>query len=225
MLSAKDALLSELIAVLIDSCTFFVGLSSDISVRGAKYLPQGKAGRGAAGGKDSAPVPVLTMDKQYAATLSQELLPHILVCFEHIFVCQAASAVKTESLETGSKGRGKSVALKVTNLNSARGSMGPISFTALSTCWSLFRGADLIPSEKMPIQPIRPIMQNTELKSNTEADSTPLSSIEKENSHGIPLESPLNDIHANSVDDVSVNTTSLEGDSIQGLLDRDSGSH
>ena len=179
MLSAKDALLGELISVLIDSCSFFVGLSSDVCVRGAKYLPQGGVqnkntrrgsetvnengnGNGNGNGEKEKNIGLLPMDKQYAIMLAEELLPHVLLCFEHIFVCQLPNTVTQSStkslslkniqpIEIGSKGRGKNVSLKVLTLSSARGSMSPVSYTALSTCWNMFRTADLIPQEKVPV--------------------------------------------------------------------------
>lgn len=150
MLSAKDALLAGLIAVLLDSCTFFVGLSSDIGVRGMKYLPHGGQPKGPAGHDKSAS---LGMDKQYASMLAQELLPHVLVCFEHIFVCQASSPAI--SAEKGSKGRGKAVALRVESLSSARACMGPIPFAALAACWGMFRKSDLLPPEQVAPQPVK----------------------------------------------------------------------
>ena len=177
MLSAKDALLGELIAVLIDSSSFFVGLSSDVCARGAKYLPQGgvqnknkrrgseivnESGNGNLHGEQEKNISSLSMDKQYAIMLAEELLPHVLLCFEHIFVCQPPNTItqsstksisvkNTQSAETGSKGRGKNVTLKVLTLSSARGSMGSVSYTALCTCWNMFRTADLIPHEKVPV--------------------------------------------------------------------------
>jgi hypothetical protein len=145
MLSAKDALLAGLIAVLLDSCSFFVGLSSDIGARGMKYLPHGGQARGSSGNEKSAN---LSMDKQYASMLAQELLPHVLVCFEHIFVCQAPSPAL--SAEKGSKGRGKAVALRVESLANARACMGPVPYAALVTCWGMFRKSDLLPPEHVP---------------------------------------------------------------------------
>lgn len=149
MLSARDALLAGLIAVLMDSCSFFVGLSSDIGARGTKYLPHGGQGRGSAGNEKAAH---LGMDKQYASMLAQELIPHVLVCFEHIFVCQASSP--TLNAEKGSKGRGKAVALRVESLASARTCMGPVPYAALAACWGMFRKSDLLPQEHVAPLPL-----------------------------------------------------------------------
>jgi hypothetical protein len=205
MLSAKDALLRELIGVLLDSCSFFVGLSSDISVRGAKYLPQG-AGRGTA---DKSGVP--TMDKQYAVMLAQELVPHVLICFEHIFVCKAPSVKgEKESTELGGKGRGKSVAIKVVSLTAARSSMGPASFSALSSCWGLLRGADLLPAEKIPVQPYRPPVQPVAIRVDTE--SVP-SSVSDTSSVTPDMTPPVvyEEIYKNAADDVA-GTATFEND-------------
>lgn len=147
MLSAKDALLGGLIAVLLDSCSFFVGLSSDIGARGMKYMPHGGQARGSGNEKPA----VLSMDKQYASMLAQELLPHVLVCFEHIFVCQAPSPALPA--ERGSKGRGKAVALRVESLTSARACMGPVPYAALAACWGMFRKSNLLPAEQVQVVP------------------------------------------------------------------------
>jgi hypothetical protein len=172
MLSAKEALLAELVGVLLDSCVFFVELSSDISVRGAKYLPQEAAGRGAATGTEKAST-ALSMDAQYAAVLAQELIPHILVCFEHIYNCQPPPpAINTEK-EKGNKGRGKAVVLRVEVLSSARASMGPVSYAALTTCWGLFRKAGLIPAERVTPDPIRQLTPPTIPEADADSSEVP----------------------------------------------------
>lgn len=219
MLSAKEALLSELVAVLLDSCVFFVELSSDIRVRGAKYLPQEATGRAVATGIEKAGA-VLSMDAQYASVLAQELIPHILVCFEHIYNCQPPPpAINTEK-DKGSKGRGRAVVLRVDVLSNARASMGPVSYTALTTCWGLFRKAGLLPAERVTPDPIRQLTPPTILENTTDTTdiSGPTTSSEEVVSPATPTKtatspdiSPL----ANEVDDVSVKKgISQPGDSV-----------
>lgn len=211
MLSAKEALLSELVAVLLDSCVFFVELSSDIRVRGAKYLPQEAAGRAVATGIEKAGA-VLSMDVQYASVLAQELIPHILVCFEHIYNCQPPPpAINTEK-DKGSKGRGKAVVLRVDVLSNARASMGPVPYNALTTCWGLFRKAGLLPAERVTVtpDPIRQLTPPTILESSTDSTdiSKPLTSSEEVVSPATPTKTATSpDISpvVDDVDDVSVN--------------------
>ena len=177
MLSAKEAILAELVGVLLDSCVFFVELSSDISVRGAKYLPQESTGRAGAVGAEKAGA-VLSMDAQYASVLAQELIPHILVCFEHIYNCQPPPPAINTDKEKGSKGRGKAVVLRVDVLSNARTSMGPVSFAALTTCWGLFRKAGLIPAERVTPDPIRQLTSPILLDRNADTFEPPTSTEE-----------------------------------------------
>lgn len=184
MLSAKEALLAELANVLLDSSMFFVGLSSDLSVRGAKYLTQASSVRGNSLSIDKTAVAV-SMDKQYALVIAQDLVPHVLVCFEHIFMCppptpsSTTSSSTSASNEKGSKGRGKAVLLHVDNLLSARSAMGSSSHAALTACWTLFRKADLLPAERplpLPLRQTTPTANtlNTVTSHGTESRSSPV---------------------------------------------------
>ena len=217
MLSAKEALLSELVAVLLDSCVFFVELSSDIRVRGAKYLPQEATGRAVATGVEKAGT-VLSMDAQYASVLAQELIPHILVCFEHIYNCQPPPpAINTEK-EKGIKGRGKAVVLRVDVLSNARPSMGPVSYTALTTCWGLLRKAGLLPAERVTPDPIRQISSPTILESEFTADgadiSEPTTSTEEVVSPATPTKTATSPDISPLADDVDVSVNKGEGSSV-----------
>jgi hypothetical protein len=205
MLMAKDTLLSELVAVFMDSCLYFVGLSSDIRTRGAKYLPSGVNGSSGRG-KVSTPAGSINgmddfirdcfgriflplffphfsllffskcflftfpstftgedkdvlvsrqpMDKQYALMLAQQLLPHVLVCFDQIFASQVRTS-GNQSTETPSKNKGKekvsTVPLKIESLAVAKESLGPSSYNALANCWSLLRKAELLPVERVSV--------------------------------------------------------------------------
>lgn len=172
MLCAQEALLSELTSVLLDSSSFFVGLSSDLSARGAKYLPQSGAIRGSSSAEKA--VAVLPMEKQYALVIAQDLVPHVLICFEHIFTCPppplpgstSSTSTSSASNDKGSKGRGRAVLLHVDNLSSARSAMGPGSLAALTACWALFRKAELLPAER-PVSLSLPARQPTQAASTT----------------------------------------------------------
>lgn len=250
MLSAKDALLGELVAVLIDSCSFFVGLSSDISVRGAKYLPQGGGapnknsktgmgngnsnGNGIGSDKEKSNI-VLSMDKQYAIILAQELIPHVLLCFEHVFMDQLPQQTSTttsklfidtiEVVEKGSKNKGKNVSLKILTLSSARGCMSQISFAALSTCWNMLRTSDLIPTEKVsipiPIQSV-PITKLTtisphqnEIELEVEVEIESKIPIDNQNfSTEISIESPSDLIISTDEKDNNVDNNDIVSDVI-----------
>lgn len=214
MLSAKEALLSELVAVLLDSCVFFVELSSDIRVRGAKYLPQEATGRAVATGVEKAGA-ILSMDAQYASVLAQELIPHILVCFEHIYNCQPPPTAMNAEKDKGIKGRGKAVVLRVDVLSNARSSMGPVSYTALTTCWGLFRKAGLLPAERVTPDPIRQIASPTILESESSADiSEPTTSPEEVVSPATPTKTATSPDISPLANDVDVSENKGDGSSV-----------
>jgi hypothetical protein len=144
LLSAVDVLLSDLVDVLLDACVYFVGLSSDIRTRGAKYIPVLGAKRGL-----ESSVSVLSMDKQYASMLAQEVLPHALSCFDHIFLLNKGGRVGGIATDETplKKGKGKNVSLRVEQLSSAKDTLNVNSYSALCEVWAIFRKADLLPAE------------------------------------------------------------------------------
>ena len=194
MLSAKEALLAELANVLLDSSTFFVGLSSDLRVRGGKYLPQSGTVRANSTIDKTAAATVIPMDKQYALVIAQDLVPHVLVCFEHIFMCPPPSTTSTStssssaSNEKGSKGRGKAVLLHVDNLSVAKSAMGLSSHAALTACWNLFRKADLLPAERPLSLPLRQPTQTANTASTVETLRTPESRSSPAVSEDVPVD-------------------------------------
>ena len=90
---ARDVIFSELSNILIESCDYFLSLSSEIRTKGSKYLSgnshkdkvkvesssssSSSSGLGAIEGK--------SLDALYALALIQDLVPHILICFQYIY--------------------------------------------------------------------------------------------------------------------------------------------
>jgi len=76
----KDIIFTELSNILVESCEYFLSLSSEIKIKGAKYLSgniQKKERGGNSEGKG--------LDTLYALALIKDLIPHTLVCFQYVF--------------------------------------------------------------------------------------------------------------------------------------------
>ena len=164
LLSAKEALHSELASVMRDCCSFLVGIAGDLRMRGNKYLPQSNVaavknkGKGADDTSSTASPATssLPMDKQYALVYVQEVIPHVLVCFEHVYTTDPATATTTamsSRLGGARKQASASVGLKVESLIAAKDSLTAESYAALSVCWTMLRKAELLPAERVTLPP------------------------------------------------------------------------
>ena len=163
LLSAKEALHGELASVMRDCCSFLVGIAGDLRMRGSKYLPQSNIavknkGKGASDDTMSAAAAAtssLPMDKQYALVYVQEVIPHVLVCFEHVYTIDptATTTAAPSRLGGARKAASASVGLKVESLLAAKDSLTAESYAALSVCWSMLRKAELLPAERVALPP------------------------------------------------------------------------
>jgi UMP-CMP kinase len=182
LLTARGALLAELVTVLRDSCAFFVGLASDVRVRGARYIspidgvkqkdkmvkkPAATTGTGAglqpgAGSEKNLNSLLLEdqpMDKLYATAIAQDLVPHVLICFESVFPTTSTTTSSTSTFDgktangsgkggNSSSAKGKAVSLKVQQLTAAKDSLSGDCYAALADCWQLLRKAELLPDDR-----------------------------------------------------------------------------
>ena len=98
------------------------------------------------------------MDKQYALVYVQEVIPHVLVCFEHVYAAGDPAAATTAAtvpsrLGGARKQASASVGLKVENLVAAKENLTAESYAALSVCWTMLRKAELLPAERIALPP------------------------------------------------------------------------
>lgn len=109
--SAKEEVLGELGGLLMGLMSFFVSQAAEVRSKGTKYLSKVAA-------EDS-------LDKQYTRALLRDFLPHVLSCFDHIYLPGK-----------GSK-RGKAVALHIDSLADAADHLSPDCMDLLEKCWKV----------------------------------------------------------------------------------------
>lgn len=77
--------LQLLVAMFQNICAFLVQKANEVRTLGEKYLDGARGGKKPSKSSADASKKAETMDVLYAQALAQELLPHLLLCFESIF--------------------------------------------------------------------------------------------------------------------------------------------
>jgi len=130
---AKDVIFNELTNILVESCDYFISLSSEIRTKGSKYLSgniykdkvkaESSSGVGAIEGKG--------LDVLYALALIQDLIPHILICFQYIYP------------DKNDKKKVREI-VKMEKLIDMKEHLNEESFEILETCWKSMEKANFI---------------------------------------------------------------------------------
>ena len=131
---AKDVIFSELSDILIESCDYFISLSSEIRTKGSKYL-SGSIHKEKVKAESSSGLSTIEgkgLDVLYALALIQDLLPHILICFQFIYPDKSDSKKKVKDI------------VKMEKLIDMKEQLNEESYEILETCWKLLEKAGFL---------------------------------------------------------------------------------
>ena len=124
----KDVIFAELSNILIESCEYFLSLSSEIKTKGSKYLSGNiqKIDKGLNyEGKG--------LDNLYALAIMKDLIPHTLVCFQYVFPDK-----------NDLKKKGKEFSVKMENILDIKEQLSHVSYEILETCWGSLHKAGFL---------------------------------------------------------------------------------
>ena len=93
----KSYVFAELSNILLESCNYFLSLSSEIKSKGTKYL-SGSIQKDRSVSMQSNPIGK-DLDELYALALKHDLVPHVLVCFQYVFPNKNVLAKKENVLD------------------------------------------------------------------------------------------------------------------------------
>jgi len=152
IMSARGPVSDKFREVMVNTCEYLVTSSSQLRMKGAKYLSTGITGP-AAGEKHVTPD---CLDRMYARAVAQDLLPHSLACLDSIFdqtrflkdEVESASSSSSNEITTPAKSfqptKGTSRTLHIERLLDAQSSLSKESFRTLQLCWNVFGDAGLV---------------------------------------------------------------------------------
>jgi len=162
IMSARGPVSDKFREVMISTCEHLVSTSSQLRIKGAKYLSTGITGL-TAGEKLVAPD---CLDLMYARAVAQDLLPHSLACLDSIFDHsahmqeEADTASSDQDLTTPAKSSqaSKSVSrtLHIERLLDAQSSLSKQSFKTLQMCWNILGDAGLVTDAPYTPSPLPP---------------------------------------------------------------------
>ena len=158
LVTCEQPALDVVFAVLQDICAYLVSKATEIRTLGEKYLNVTSRGDKKKSGKEaSGEVKSESMEKRYAQALVQELLPHVLLCFDTIYNGNTARLeVKLRSARAKDLRRtsgnnsadttNKQVCL-VTNLYDARDLFESELLERVALLWGVLVEGGLLPAE------------------------------------------------------------------------------
>ena len=158
LVTCEQPALDVVFAVLQDICTYLVSKATEIRTLGEKYLNVTSSGDRKKSSKEaSGEVKLESMEKRYAQALVQELLPHVLLCFDTIYNGNTARlevklrSARAKDLRRTSGNNSADTTNKlvclVTNLYDARDLFESELLERVALLWGVLVEGGLLPAE------------------------------------------------------------------------------
>ncbi len=172
IMSARSLVSDTFREAMLNICEYLVSTSSQLRAKGAKYLSSTGATAPIAGEKHTAQSPDC-LDRMYARTVAQDLLPHSLFCLDSIFD-ETANMREEKEKDTAARNNDKDLVtpakasqtnyshtrtLHVERLLDAQALLSKESFKTLQMCWTLLGDAGLVADSPYTPSPLPPQQQ------------------------------------------------------------------